>query len=166
MAEIIRGQLWKDPRDGDHPLGMIVVTTNGFIRKDMTLVMGAGAARQMADRIPGFDFEAAEAILKWTRTVTGYAQPAGATAYGFMVIREPNAERVGSGIFQVKMHWRNEANLDLIRDSVRTLGLYAKAHPNVAVRMNYPGIGLGRLSRATVEPLLTPLPDNVTVVWR
>jgi formylmethanofuran dehydrogenase subunit D len=47
-----RGDLMKVKRSADE---VVVVTTNGTIKKDGACVMGRGIARQVRDSIPGID---------------------------------------------------------------------------------------------------------------
>lgn len=182
MAKIVGEELWKHP---GFP-GMIVVSTNSTIKANGTLVMGRGAARQARDRIPGIDHECSRMIKRATRTVWAHPPPHGemaleayyqecemedqdsysGTGYYFQVVREPNRYRVGFGIFQVKEHFRQEASLELIRRSASVLADYARQHPDMAIRMNYPGIGYGGLTKQKVKPLLERLPDNITICWR
>lgn len=182
MPNIVCEELWKHP---GFP-GVIVVTTNATITRVNRLVMGRGAALQARICIPGIDKECAHAIRSATRSIWSYPAPHGDMAqmayddacmrededqyhgvgYYFRVVREPTEDKVGFGIFQVKVHFRQHAELELIHRSASTLADYCHRHKDTAIRMNYPGIGYGRLNRAEVEPLLASLPDNVTVCYR
>lgn len=182
MAKIVQEELWQHP---GFP-GMIVVTTNATITYDDRLVMGRGAAWQARHRIPGIDKECTHIIREATRSVWSYPAPHGEMAmdaynmecmmedpdsyagigYYFQVVRKPTDEKVGFGIFQVKVHFRQQADPELIRRSVSSLDVYACRHRDTQIRMNYPGIGYGHLPRAKVEPLLAYLPDNVTICYR
>ncbi len=152
MGKIVNDELWKSP---GHP-GMIIVSTNGFVRNDGRLVMGRGAAYQATQKIPGIDKEAGEKVLDAGKT------------YGFLPVRMPKAEekKLGFGIFQVKFHWNQPAVLDLILHSVQCLTEFALYYHDWQFRMNYPGIGNGGLNPEEVRPLLDPLPDNVTIVHK
>lgn len=182
MPRIIREELWKHP---GFP-GMIVVTTNATITSHGRLVMGRGAARLALRQIRDIDRECAHVIREATRSVWSYPAPNGEMAqdayydecmrededryhgvgYYFRVVRRPTEEKIGFGIFQVKVHYAQMAELELIRRSVDTLADYCRGHKDTAIRMNFPGIGYGHLSRAVVEPLLADLPDSVTICWR
>ena len=170
MPNIVREELWKYP---GHP-GMIVVTTNATITRRGLLVMGAGAAFQAKLRYPNIDKECAEIIQKTSRLLWAYpGEKADMDAYSgvgyyFQVVRppRPGENKVGFGVFQVKVHFRDDAHLELIRRSAIVLEEYCRGHPDVVIRMNYPGIGYGRLDRKVVEPLLVNLPDNVTICYR
>ena len=172
MANIVREELWRHP---GFP-GMIVVTTNATIRYAGSLVMGCGAALQAVKRIPGIDMECGQAVkAAIDRSVLNY-QLAGEPApsqyawagYYFLAVRHPKPKemKVGFGIFQVKVHYSQRAELELIRRSTSMLDKYARHHSGTQIRMNYPGIGAGRLPRGKIEPLLKKLPDNVTICWR
>jgi len=150
MVHIVREDLWQHPGNP----GMIVVSTNSTIKTNGVLVMGRGAALQAKEHIPGIDEECGAAVKK------------GGTSYGFLVIREPTETVAGFGIFQVKQHYSNIADVRLIESSVAKLLEYTIVHPRVRVRMNFPGIGYGRLDRDVVRPLLEKLPDSVTICYK
>ena len=180
MPNIVREELWEHP-------GMIVVTTNATITHRGLLVMGRGAPLQAKQRYPRIAKECADVIREATRSVWSYPAPYGDMAMGaydmecemedmdgysgvgyyFQVIRPPcpDENKVGFGIFQVKAHFRDNAHLELIRRSVVALREYCRNHPDVSIRMNYPGIGYGHLGREAVKPLLVGLPDNVTICY-
>lgn len=182
MAKIIREELWQ-PADG---LCLIVVSTNATIDIKGRLVMGRGAARQARCQFPGIARECAKVIKDALRSIWSYPAPHGdaamdaynmecdiedtdhysETGYYFRVVREPLAGRPGFGIFQVKEHFGDKADLELIRRSAVVLAEYARRYPDVQIRMNYPGIGWGCCHRREVEPLLTRLPENVTICFR
>ena len=153
---IVREELWQKP---EYP-GMIVVTTNSWTKKNNALVMGRGAAQQARDRIRLIDREAGCLVQL-------FEQRHGHRDYGFLVVRDPYREGlVGFGIFQVKRFYGDPGDLGLIELAVQKLSAWATEHPDVNIRMNYPGIGYGRLGRDLVEPLLDVLPQNVTICWR
>jgi len=58
-----------------------------------------------------------------------------------------------------------EALPELIQRSAEKLTVWASAHPDCRIDLNFPGIGNGRLSPAQVLPVVGQLPDNVHV-WR
>ena len=156
---IVQAELWQVIPDSD----MIVVSTNGSISKDGTLVMGRGAALQARRHHPGIERECARSIqtsIESTRSVCG------SWVYGFLVVRQPMHRQPGFGIFQVKRIWTETASLKLLSLSVAMLNRYARLCPERSIRMNYPGIGNGGLRRDSVEPLLACLPENVTICYR
>lgn len=134
-----------------------IVTTNAFITKDRRVVMGRGAAKEAVARIPGIDYEAGEAVLK-----TGKAD------YGTLIVRSMHRSgKAGVGIFQVKHHWGDPADLRLIENSLHMLEEICKNNGHVRFRLNYPGIGNGKLKRVEVESVLRKFViPNLTVCWK
>ncbi len=154
--KIVCEELWKDP---GRP-GLICVTTNSVVKdSDGSLAMGAGAAKQAAQRIPGIALEAG-------RLITVVRRMTGKQNYGFMVIRPPTADKCGFGIFQVKDHYKEAASLALITQSCRDLAAWCLSEPECQVRLNYPGIGLGKLTMDEVLPALEVLPQMCTICHR
>lgn len=133
---------------------VLLVTTNAFVRSDGGLVMGRGAAFQMTQKYPGSQAEFGRLVQQWRASYPN--QP-----YGVLASLEWQNPMLA--IFQVKYHFRDEADLGLIRNSVKALGEWARLDSRVTFAVNFPGIGNGRLSDAAVLPLLKPLPDNVGV---
>lgn len=152
--------LWQNP---GYP-GMIIVTTNGYITRGGYLTMGRGAALEAKNRIKGIEYECAK-ILTMNAEFDAMSKT---YEYGFMPIRPQynDDKKIGFGIFQVKHHWNHKANLDLIERSADSLTKMAKMYPDVSFRMNYPGIGNGKLSTSDVQPILTRIPDNVTICYK
>jgi len=157
---VIKGELWKLV---DHP-AIYTVTTNASINKQGALVMGRGAALQAKQRIPGIEFEAADAILAWNKE-TGHDLT---IPYGFLIVRPPRPDKskFGFAIFQVKYQWDHPADPNLISCSLSCLRYTAYTNKDLTIRMNYPGIGFGRLPISEVEPMLTDLPKNVFVTYK
>lgn len=108
------------------------------------VVMGRGAALQVRDTYPGID-----QLIRTHKPVTFTAIPSGNQQY--------------IGWFQVKHHWRDPADLRLIRASADMLANIAAARQHVTFHLNAPGIGNGKLSWADVQPALQTLPDNVLI---
>lgn len=171
----------------DHPCDMILATTNAFIRTNGSLFMGRGAAKEMVKRFQGADFELGAVVDQWKQEHAGssrygialdphwrtapwsaYALKSIAEAAKKMPLRAPLkgiCDHVLIGAFQVKNHWGNPAETELIANSVERLVeiLATPAYERWSVSLNFPGIGNGRLERRVVLPLLEPLPENVTV---
>jgi hypothetical protein len=159
MPKIVKEELF---RLVDLP-ALYIVTTNGVVTRNGALVMGAGAAKQLVQRAPGIDEEAGAFVV---HSGVPQAGRPGVYQYGFLAIRSPLADKVGIGIFQTKYEWQHNSHLPLIDLSVSGLVRYAYDNPRVSIRMNYPGIGLGGLTKEQVEPILDVLPQNVTVCYR
>lgn len=134
------GDMWSAFGVADY----FIITTNAIVKNDGALVMGRGIAQQARDRFPGLDHQLGQ-VIKRLRSPYG------------CVLMSPIS------VFQVKYHWRNEADLSLIAYSAQELNKLARKAPHRTFALNFPGIGNGRLNAADVRPLLTTLPDNVEI---
>ncbi len=145
--QIMKQNLWQKV-----PLPvMYIVTTNSTIKRDGRLVMGRGAALEARNKIKDIDLECGAAIN-------------GRGLYGFIEVKSPTrVGKAGFGIFQVKRIFNADAELDIIKYSTDMLEVYAERNAEIQIRMNFPGIGAGRLKYNDVLPLLQSLPDNVTI---
>jgi len=143
------GDLFKSNDD------FILVTANAYINKNKALVMGRGAARQLKDMQPKFPYLAADAI-KWGQYPLDFQTQR--PVYGVILISR-------YGIFQVKYNWWEDASLDLIKFSTDELLSLAVSGflGDRTVSMNYPGIGNGRLKEQDVYPIISKLPDCISV---
>lgn len=123
---------------------IICVTTNGFIKKDGTGVMGAGNAKQAADLFPDLP--------------------------RLLGISLKNRKNVVSSLtskilsFPVKHNWYEKADLKLIRKSARELNKRALEKPDLKFVLPRPGCGNGELKWEKVKSVINFLPDNVIVV--
>jgi hypothetical protein len=131
----------------------ILVTGNATLRKDGALVMGRGAARQLKDRYPVFPHLVGQYIKDGC-----YPKHNSVAVYGIILIGR-------FGLFQVKYNWWEEADLDLIKFSVDELcNLYSTGFLGTkTVSVNYPGIGNGRRNEQDVYPIISKLPEWVSV---
>ena len=140
-----------------YQVDLFLITTNGVVTKSGKLVMGAGIARQARDRFPGVD------------QALGAAVKAVGSPYGLLVSPRWSISQGGSGAkaklgaFQTKDNWTEGWSLALIGFAADKLLAWCEAHPTARVHLNMPGVGHGGLSREVVLPLLTSLPDTVTV---
>ena len=155
MPKVVRRNMFEDELD------LYVVTTNGYITKDDKLVMGRGAAlmaKRLCPRLP-------EIAAQLTQNVFDKVQ--GCRVYGF--VESDSAKCIDKkvrrfGLFQVKYHWQDKADLALIGFSILSLNkcLNMFGH-KTCVGMNYPGIGNGGLTKEEVAPLLESLDKRVVV---
>lgn len=122
-------------------------TGNPIIKSDGSVVMGAGAAKQVRDYYTGID-KAFGTRLKKDRRAN-------------IIILRANEKMIGW--VKVKRHWAESADLRLVQESMIELALRAKKFHDFTFRINYPAIGNGRTDIKLVEPLLQVLPDNVIV---
>ena len=146
---IIKEDLWKCDTGT-----MIVVTTNSTLNKDGALIMGKGAAKQLRDFMPGIDLEIGQILRPLPKT------------YGFLPIRLSEYEIYKVGIFQTKRYYADNAEMDLINTSLIKLRAFLQENPKLDVRLNFPGIGCGKLNRDVVEFFLRMHLrdlDNITI---
>lgn len=125
--------------------GLFLVTTNSYITPKGCLVMGGGIAKEARDRFTGLD-----------KILGGKINHL--STYGLLI-----SENWPIGLFQVKRHYKENADLSLIRYSTNMLKMWANNHQNILVHLNFPGIGLGRLDPLDVYNVICTLPNNVNV---
>lgn len=135
---------------------VLLVTTNSYIKKDGSLVMGRGAALEIQNYFNDVPQNLGKLILgNWQ-----YIYTEGTYGLVFYVDSHVNIE---IGAFQVKHHFRHRADLSLIQESTDQLKVVSESSPQETFFLNYPGIGNGGLTREEVEPIVSELPNNVHV---
>jgi len=127
----------------------ILCTTNSFIKKDESLVMGRGFAKDIRDMYNGIDGIFGNLIS----STCGHLERYGVLFYGHL------------GIFQVKYGYMNSADIELVKYSTEMLINIANRQPNKLFGMNCPAIGNGKMHITIVDPIISELPDNVHI-WR
>jgi hypothetical protein len=152
--KLVTRNLWSAYGTAD----VLLVTSNAFVTKHGELVMGRGAALQLKTKFPDYPRYFGEFL-----DYNGLRDK----KYGIIILTLPKQTVLTKlGVFQVKYHWKDAADLDLIEYSTGLL-IEAIDHFNYRqVVMNYPGIGNGRLTEEQVEPIIRRLPDNVWVCKR
>lgn len=139
-----KANLWTFPAE------LKCITTNGFIKRDGTSVMGRGCAREAALRYPDLP-----AILG--RSLADQGNHVTELKYHILS-------------FPVKHNWWEKADLELIRRSAEELqGIINFRYDNLqainGVVLPRPGCGNGHLTWEQVKPILESiLDDTVTVV--
>lgn len=158
-------------------------TSNGVLNKQGALVMGKGFAATINRHFPRLSPALGHAIklvgeLAFEPRSRRYQ---GVYAYGiippdtclgandhYLTTDEGgwlprNCQSRRWGAFQTKGAFWDPSPVDGIKASVDALRRFARKHAEHTYCLNYPGIGLGELTRASVEPLLAPLPDNIHI---
>jgi len=144
----IKGELWDFY---GKPGCVVCITTNGTIKKDGTIVMGRGCAREAKDRDPLLPF-----TLGWHVKETGN-KPL------LIVVSGTSNGLVCS--FPVKHNWWEQADLSLIKESAHRLMDIIESSPEPRTFiLPRPGCGNGKLTWEQVKPVLEFLPDNVWVI--
>jgi len=139
--QYVQGNLW-DFRGPDTP---VCVTTNGVIKKNGELVMGAGVALQAKQKFPEIPGVLGLAVKDWGNTV----------------IYLPKHYVIS---FPTKNDWRNPSDLGLIKQSAHKLLNLTNARNFDHVYLTPPGCGNGGLHWSVVEPILQALFDNRFVI--
>ncbi len=145
--KVIKENIWKYHNKNSY----IVITTNGFVKKNGECVMGRGVAQQARDKFPGFAKKLGEAIKERGNRV-------------FIWINE------GLITFPTKHVWMDDSDLELIeRSAVQLAEQYEEAYQLGAdlpkIYMPKPGCANGNLNWEDVEPIIEcTLAHLVTIV--
>ena len=153
LAMAYDGNIFLLPKDGAEAA---VVTTNGMLKRDGKLVMGAGIAKYCRDTFPGID-----AILGWHVKQSGNV-PAWTAAW-----EDFHREAAGLDPFvnviscPTKHDWRNPSDLNLIVDSCRRLPAIADEIGLDRIYLPALGCGLGGLNwKNAVMPAIAGILDD------
>lgn len=130
----------------------ICFTSNGFLKSNDALVMGAGVARQFKNRFPSIDFVAGKSLKKEgniCRIITSFVFK----------------HTLNIVAFPTKHDWRGPSDIELINKSAIELVKLADKHNWKRVALPAPGVGLGGLDFNTeVKPLLETILDDRFII--
>ncbi len=147
-----RGNLFNSKVDA------VIITTNGFVKKDGTAVMGRGVAREAAQRWPFLPELLGAALIDSGNIVHWLASQSQVLA-GY----DGTYDLVS---FPVKHNWWEKADMDLIRFSAKQLIRLADKRGWESVALPRPGCGNGRLDWVLVKSAIESiLDDRFIVVW-
>jgi len=133
--------------DRGNPPKLLLATGNGAVKRDGSLVMGAGSARALAEAYP----QAPKVFGEMVRR-EGQLEGRGWYLYGLLALRvSPN---LSIGLFQTKGDWRGPASLSLVAHSARKLAEWMEENPGWEAHMAFPGVGLGGLEERKVLEVL------------
>lgn len=127
---------------------VIVITTNGTLRSDGSLVMGGGCAKQ--------------AKIKWPEIPTrvgDLVRNHGNHTYFFTF---PGYQAVVT--MPTKYHWKDKSEIDLVRRSAIELKTLADENDWAEIYVPTPGCGLGGLDWNDVRPVLEPIFDDRFII--
>lgn len=128
---------------------IVCVTTNGIVKSDSTLVMGAGCAKVFKDLFPLLP-----KILGEQVKAKGNRPLVGGKVKGTYIIS-----------FPTKHHYKENSDLELIKNSAYMLVRIADYYKANSVYIPSPGTGLGNLSKDLVyKELENILDDRFTIV--
>lgn len=148
----VAGNMWEQPADA------YVVTTNGTLKKDGVLVMGAGTARMARNMFPGIDKAFGKAMESKGNVPIAIHS----------TFETEENEKVAITIisFPTKNQWWDEqSDLDLIRQSAKKLVVLADSLWLRVVVMPRPGCGNGKRDWETeIKPLIEDILDDRFIV--
>jgi len=136
MKEVI-GNLWTFPAE------VRIVTTNGMVKQDGSLVMGGGCALEAAQRYPDLPITLGQAVRALGNEPFWTLWPD-----GIQIVSFPTKHR-----------WRDKSDILLIARSARKIAGMAALRDRVVV-MPRPGCGLGGLRWQDVKLVLEPILDD------
>jgi len=142
------GNLWELVGPDD----ILVITTNGFVRKDGSAVMGRGIAYQATQHDPDVDKRLGKLIKNKGNPV-------------HLIHINPYWLS-----FPVKHGWFEKADLSLIERSTQELKQFVDTHASMydifmdQVYLPRPGCGNGRLKWEDVKPVIEPYLDDRFIV--
>ncbi len=153
----IQGNIWSYACDGN----VIVIPTNGYVKKNGELVMGAGLAKQAANKHRGL-------AMEWGYIVRQDGNHVHAIPYS-NYNRDDTSEQWPKksyvlASFPVKHNWWEDADIELIKRSC--IELRSKFITKVGnIYLPRVGCGNGNLDWADVKPVLEEfLPENCFIV--
>lgn len=129
----------------------IVITTNGFVKKNGEVVMGAGVAKIAAKKWPALPMLLAQLIML-----------NGNHVYWLLGKQEAPVDVL---TMPVKHVWFDPADTLLVEQSCHELVTLANLHPSWrSICLPRPGCGNGQLSWDIVKEVIAPILDNRFVV--
>lgn len=134
--QIVRGNLWDY-----HKQGVVCITTNGNLKKNGELVMGAGIALQAKQRFPQLPKALGSAVQE----------------FGNIVLYFPTI-RIMS--FPTKNDWWNPSDLNLIQKSCSQAVAEANHNGLEHVYLPRPGCKNGQLDWTIVGPAIASILDD------
>jgi hypothetical protein len=139
---------------------IILVTANSFITKKGNLVMGAGSALALRNKFRDINRYFGYYIL------VNYGHLG---VYGCLITAKYSDDMYKYyGLLQTKKDFKDKSDLNLIKVSVnrlvRIITEYKDTYGEIpTVSLPMPGVGLGGLSVEEVYPIISVLPDTVSV---
>lgn len=127
----------------------ICFTSNGVVKSNGRLTMGAGIAKSFADKFPSTPMYFGRKVEKFGNKVHLMGSVGGAP---------PILS------FPTKYHWRDTSDVQLIEKSCKELKEYADKNDWKNIYLPRPGIGLGGLKWAEVKPILEKHFDDRFIV--
>jgi hypothetical protein len=149
------GDIWRN----QHKFDAIVITTNGFVKKNGEAVMGRGIALIAARKYPEFPTRLGGILSEYGNIVWPFEfnRWNGEADYQELIFSFPVKPQFGRN---GEPGWRVKANIGLIKESASQLQAYANTIGLKKVLMPRPGCGNGGLKWEFVKPHLEAILDD------
>lgn len=152
------GNIWDIADEGGWDA--LVITTNGFVRKDGEAVMGRGIALEANNRYPGLAKDVGTRIRNFGNNVHiffDYDPKFELITFPVKPIFGPNGEP----------GWKAKAQFPIILSSIEELLYFVDRYDWMDILMPRPGAGNGGLDWKQVKSKIEPLLDNrfTVVSW-
>lgn len=145
----IKGNIF-DITDAD----AICVTTNGIVKSNGELVMGAGIAKQFAERFPSLPSDLGKAVREYGNVVLSNR------AWEMTPNNWDNTPSYYVVSFPTKNHWKDPSPMWLIKRSAEQLVIAADRMHWEKIVLPRPGCGLGGLKWEDVKKMIEPILDD------
>ena len=122
----------------------ICVTTNGVVKSNGELVMGAGVAKQFANKYQSLPLLLGDKVL----------------SHGNHVYFATEIDETAILSFPTKHNYRDKSSLELIKRSAKRLVYWANSTGAKTIVIPSPGTGLGGLSKEVVYSALNDILDS------
>lgn len=139
----ITGELWEQTDS------VICVTTNGIVRNDGCCVMGRGCALEAKMRFPGIDKILGDRIKRF-----------GNKSYLLGTYKTASNTEMTIVSFPTKHNYKDKSDIELIKQSIKTLIELTNTNQWKKVVIPRPGCGSGWLQWSEVKKEIEPLLDD------
>ena len=133
----VKGNIWDHHFNG----AWVCVTTNGICKKNGDAVMGAGIAKDAAERFPDLPAKLGKYLKQYGNRLFVFKE--------YRIIT-----------FPTKHNWKDQSDIALIEKSCRELMAVADKFGMIDISMPRPGCSNGGLKWSDVKAVITPLLDQ------
>lgn len=123
-------------------------TSNSVVKKDGSLVMGAGNAKQVRDMFDGLDKRLGQKVKRIRK---------------YFIVSDKKTKVFA---LQTKLHFKDNSPIDLVEESCQVLRVHAENNPDQLFAVPCPGVNHGRLSVDDVMVFLEKMPGNVHIWFK
>jgi len=158
------GNIWNCPIKPH----LLLFTANRTINKAGELVMGRGFALQVRQKYPQVAKMLGRLIKRHYINKKDYYIKYVCLEEGFNILGYEAEKNFNIGAFQVKRHFKDKADLTLVKQSINKLNDLARTEfDGEIIFLNFPAIGYGwqKDKERKILDMLRVLPDNV-FVWK